>query len=381
MALNPGVVDVYLRALDQTPGERSGPTGRLTNVVNGVVEHYNPGRGQPQRVKVSQRLGFATMPITGHSSTTGVTEAIGWDNPELLSTIGSQLLSIDNAIPKVWDGTDWTNYGAERIVPNRLSEEVFHTTQRTIFVPDHAWSGGVTCSVWSEVTSLPAMSTVLYVGFRSDSGTWVRTPQVLYDPAAASDGIVPLAKVIADSEGDYFWVVYSRLVTGTSTFRAVLFDLNGQQIDTHDFANNAEGADITKTAWDITQLGKTDVSGGCYHVQPLFGAGEDDDGATFTALTQVTGTISAASTDNAAINCRGKLAWMTNDLADGNWYLATIGTAEDPAGRLWGYQIEPPDADPFAHEYDFNVLIDTGTTVDSLIGYPEADRSEERRVG
>src|SRR6478736_2531356 len=82
LPLNPGVVDVFLRAFDQVPGDRSGPTGRLTSLRQGIAEHYSPGRGQPQRIVVKQRSGFASLTTTAHNSTTGVTESVSWSNPE-----------------------------------------------------------------------------------------------------------------------------------------------------------------------------------------------------------------------------------------------------------------------------------------------------------
>lgn len=360
MPLRPGVADVFLRAFSQVQGDRSGPTGRLTDLKNAVVTHYDPGNGQPQRIKVQQRNGFATLTTEGHSSTSGAPVTPSWTNPELLSTLGSQLLSIANAIPRVYDGTDWTHYADERVVPNQLSETVFHTSQRTLLVDDSAWKGGVTCSVWIELTS-PAATPIIYAGFKADDGTWVKPPKILYDPAANDDALFTFAKVVADKEDDFFWVVFNRLSDGTPKIEAALFNLDGLQVDNVEVD---QPYSIPEPGyWDIVA---TDI-GGCLLAQPLHAAVDVTDGVKLTQFFQASGTITPTTTDLPDVHCRGPLAWMTNDLADGFQYLATIGDADGETTRLWGYQIEE-DTDNATHEYDFDVN-SAGDPPDSMIGY------------
>jgi hypothetical protein len=359
-ALSPGVQDVFLSAYSQVQGDRSGPTGRIIDLKNGVVTHYDPGNGQPQRIKVQQRNGFATLPTSGHDSATGATSNPAWANPELLTSPGNQLLSIANAIPRVYDGTDWTHYASERVVSNQLSESVFHTSQRSINVPDEAVIAGVTCSVWAERPNVETTTTVLYIGFKGADGAWVRTPQVLYDPFSIGEFILTYAKVIADSQGQYFWVIYN---DHTVHFTAKLFDLNGLEIDSD---SSVPFQWTTEPGyWDIVQL----EAGGMCLAQPLHRASDATDGVKFSRYTQTAGSISYTTFDEATIHCRGKLAWQTNDLADGLYYLATVGVGESAAGRVWGYQIDV-DAHSPTHEFNFAVEPNTNTTIDSLIGFP-----------
>ncbi len=349
---------MYLAALNQVPAERSGVIGRLTDIKNGITTHYDAGNGLPRRISVRQRHGFASLATTGHNSDTGVTETVAWANPELLSSLGDQLLSIANAIPRVYDETDWTHYSAERVVTNQLSETVWHTSQRTINVDDQATKEGVTCSVWTERPDPQTTRCIVYVGFRSSDGTWVRTPQVLFDPEAVSIFVTSNARVIADDEDDFFWVIYNKL----DNFHVVLYDLNGRQIDADQTAR-LNTAWNRFNWWDITPL----HGGGCLFAQPV--TVDTDDGVSFTSFSQTAGSISAITFVDADIHCIGPLAFVTNDIDDAGYYLATIGMGDEPSGRLWGYQIVAPVGLGFEHEYDFNVQPATDTTVDSLIGF------------
>jgi hypothetical protein len=367
--LNPVTVDVFISALSQTQGSRSGPIGRITDLKNGIVEHYDPGRSSPRRIKVKQRTGFRSLVTTGHSATTGDTSNPSWLSPELLSSIGGQLLSIANAVPRVWDETDWTHYPEERVVSNILSQSVFHTSQRTIKANDHAWIDGVTCEVWNEQPNPEENTQIVYIGFKSDDGAWIRTPQIIYDPAADSDFLIPFAKVVADAVAPLFWVVFNSN-HGSDKFRAKLYNLNGVLLDTKEIAK-IQDVYSERAFWDITAK----HGGGCYLAQPLHTVASATDGVSFTSFTQSSGTISSATTTNSAIHCRGPLAWLTNDV-DTNYYLATIGSGEDPSGRLWAYQIAPSTPSPFAHEYNFNLEPAANTTVDSLIGFVAAGTTD-----
>ncbi len=374
--LNPDTVDIFISALSQVQGSRSGPIGRVTNLKNGVATHYDVGRVAPHRIKVKQRNGFRSLTTNGHSSSSGAPLNPAWANPELLSSQGDQILSIANAIPRVWDGTDWTNYDTERVVSNILSQSVFHTSQRTINVTDESVKSGVTCSVWVERYGNSSLNTALYVGFKDSDGAWIRTPQLIYDPNAEGDGYFTSARTIADDGADFFWVVYDRLVTGSNKFRALLFDLNGQQINSLDTARN-QVTDLQAAWFDIIKI----PTGGCYLAQPQHTTQSATDGVTFTSFTQVAGVISSITTDNPDIHCRGKLAWVTNDLTGIHWYLATIGLGENPGGKLWGYQINPPSPDPFGHEYNFAIEIPVDTAVDSLIGFVKTNTNPDNFDG
>lgn len=372
--LAPSVVDIFLSAVSQTQGSRSGPIGRIESLKNGVVTHYDPGRGLPRRIKVKQRNGFGTLPTTGHRFDTGASSNPSWGNPEFLSSIGSQLLSIANAIPRVYDGSDWTNYNEERVISNVLSESVFHTSQRTIVAQEHATSNGVTCSVWAERIDPDNTRVVLYIGFKSSDGAWVRTPQVLYDPSIEGNpDLLTYAQVISDTGGSFFWVCFNSLVSSADKYTIKLFDLNGRERDSITIAKTWVPAPGYR---DIAQI----HGGGMFHAQPLHTVLSPGDGVRFTAFTQTAGVIGAISTDNAAIHCRGPLAFVTNDF-DNGWYLATIGLGDNPVGRLWGYQLLPPTPNPLAHEYNFAIQPQAGTTVDSMIGFVKPNLDVDNPTG
>lgn len=368
MALSHQVLDVFLSGTNQVPGDRSGVVGRILDAKQVIATHFDPGRGLPRRLKLKQRNGFRTLTTNGHDASNGVTSSINWSNPELLSSVGGQLISIANAVPRVFDDTDWAHYPLERVVTNNLSESVFHTSQRTVEAQDHAWKSGVTCKVWSERPNPEdQLATIFYVGFKSDDGTWVRTPTAIYDPITAGDPTkLTYGRVISDSVAPYFWVVFNRFVTGSRKYRALLFDLNGQQLDS---------ADISQI-WDTPIPGFFDIvqypGGGCMFAQPLHTKASATDGVRFTAFTQTAGVIASVSTDNADIHCRGPLAWLTNNLGDSKLYLATLGLGEFSSGKLWGYQITPATPNPAAHEYDFEIQLDDVTS-DSLIGFVTAN--------
>jgi hypothetical protein len=371
--LNPVTVDVFISALSQTQGSRSGPIGRITDLKNGLVEHYDPGRSLPRRIKVKQRTGFRSLVTTGHDSSTGNTSNPSWSNPELLSSIGGQLLSIANAVPRVWDETDWTHYPDERVVSNILSQSVFHTSQRTIKVNDHAWIGGVTCEVWNEQPNPEVNTQIVYIGFKSDDGSWVRTPQVLYDSAAIGDSIVPFAKVKADGAGQYFWVVFTSVgASHVWNYTVKLFDLNGKEVNSTTSARVQQIYSVT-AFWDIEAI----AAGGLILAQPLNTVASATDGVKFTAFSQSAGVISSVTTDNSSIHCRGPLGWATNDLANGRHYLATIGLGEDPSGKLWGYEIAGNNFNPVRHEYDFEVEPAIDTNVDSLAGFVKVNTNPD----
>lgn len=365
MPLRPSVVDIYLGSVNTTQGERSGPTGRIVDLKNGVVTHYDPGQGLPRRIKVQQRNGFTTLTTNGHSATTGVTETVAWANPELLSTLGDQLLSIANAVPRVLDGDDWTHYGAERVVTNRLSESVFHTSQRTIQATDSAWNGGVTCSVWVETLGGETPTVEAWVGFRSDDGTWVRVPTLLYAPGVPQEDYSTMARVKADVDGLHFWVVFNSIVgiDDEPGFFVALYDLNGQRLDTD--TSVLQIWESTPGYWDIEAQ---PVGTGIQLAQPLHPADDETDGVRFTNYSHVAGVISASTADNTNIHCRGPLAYITNDLGDGDKYLATIGAGESPDGKLWGYRLDALAS--FSHEFDFTAFPPlVGDFCDSLIGF------------
>lgn len=355
--LQPGVVDVFLRALDQAPGDRSGPSGRLTSLKNTVVTQYNAGEGKPQRITVKQRNGFTSLVTTGHSSTTGAAATVAWSNPELLSTLGSQLLSIANAIPRVYDGTDWTHYADERVISNVLTESVFHTSQHTIQATDSAYIGGVTCSVWSEQLTPFTTTAKIFAGFRDDDGTWVRPP---FELTTSFAGIF-MCRVVADQSGTTFWVVNNDV---SNSFDIRCFSVNGEQLAS---TTLTKPWSTNPGYWDVTRY----PGGGIMIAQPLHDAVDATDGVKFTKCTRSGGTITKTTTDNTTAHCRGPVAWLTNDLGDSKLYLATIGLGEGLGGKLWAYQITPATPATAAHEYNFAINCPGGAFPDSLIGFTQ----------
>ena len=238
MALTPSLVDIFLGSLSQVQSERSGPIGRLLTAKNVIARQFDPG-AQPQRIALKQRNGFTAYSTDLRSALDGssVDSTGKWDNPEMLTALDAQPVSIANAIPRVWNGTSWSYYGDTRAVTNKLAQDVVHTSNHTIQASTQAVLNGVTCFVWTESTISNALPvTGVYISVRAADGAWLRTPQLLYGDPTTNDQT--LAKVVADPTIPAFWVFFNKVGLGGPKIAVHLYDLNGQLIATTEIVRN-----------------------------------------------------------------------------------------------------------------------------------------------
>lgn len=369
MALQAAVVDCSLSTLNQTPSDTMGPMGRLQDLVNCVVKrylpHYTGTQGVvPAKIRVEPRDGFVSLPATARSVLTGSPTTVAWNQQRLLAELDSQIVSIcGGSVPRVFNGATWSTYVNNQILTQKLSEQVIHTSQKTIQASDSAKIGAVTCSVWTETTNTSTGPiTTSYVGFLGDNGAWIVAPQVLGNGTA---GKVTTAKVVAD--GANFWVFWSTPNTPT-TVNPYVFDTHGAFL---------AGTAITLASgagwpgpWDIVAAAST----GGYTVQFATPAniGFAGDGVTFQSFGwNGTSIITSGATTDVTAHCSGQLAWLTNNLGNGLAYLATTKNVIDSDIHLWVYEVTNR---AHTHEYDTGVVVNLDlTALYSLAGFSYLD--------
>src|SRR6188768_3949012 len=107
MPLQKQVVDIYPLGVDQLPSSRQGPTGRLTDLRNADIQHFDPASpGKPQFLNLSQRKGMTNRPLTGHSAVDGSSTSLTWSGARLLGVDSHQNeIHIARSKPRVYDGT------------------------------------------------------------------------------------------------------------------------------------------------------------------------------------------------------------------------------------------------------------------------------------
>src|SRR4051812_13088477 len=107
--------EIPIYPVSQVPAKTTGPVGRLTDIQNMDVEHYVPSEGGPRRMKLSQRHAFVSLSTVTHDPSTGAPNSLSWSNPEILSSLGKQPVSVCNSIPRVFSGVDFTGYSDKRV--------------------------------------------------------------------------------------------------------------------------------------------------------------------------------------------------------------------------------------------------------------------------
>lgn len=361
-ALTPAVVDVPLGSLNQLPPDHAGPTGRLVQLYDAITRRYDAANGK--RTQIDPRPSFVSLSNVLRNSQTGVVDVDGaWANPSFLFALGDQLLSICAGRPRVFTGADWTHYGANRVVTQKLSQSVLHATNRTIAAADSAWLDGVTCSVWTEQEFLDGtpqvLNTSVWLGFRSDDGAWVRVPTQLIS-ALGSANDYAMAKVVQD--GERFWVFYNLGPVEFPAIAVTAYDTHGVLL-----------AQTSVTRRWVTAPGYWDVyaslAAGVLLAQPgSYSAAPADVDVRLTRFTFGTPII-VTPTPPIGAHCMGPVAWLTNDLPGAPQYLATIGPGGEGSsgGKLWAYEID--DALSVTHEYD--VVQPLPRLPDSVTGWPE----------
>jgi hypothetical protein len=321
--LTEDTVEIPISSINQTPAKNTGPIGRVVDGENFVIEHYVATESGPVRSKTSQRTAFVSLSTDARDPESGEPIVMSWDNPEILANLGNQTVSVCDSVPRVYNGENaFIGYSDKRVVPSRFSQEVFHTTDKTIQVSDSSWIQNVTCSVWTETTTVSGVpKTVVYVGFKNDTGAWIIAPQVLYDPGLTVSDDVVMARTCIDGDGERFWVVHNSNEDHDPSIRKLVikvYDLNGVLVAEDTIDQNAE--DPGPGYWDISPRV---VFGGIMIAQP----GALPDGTTDVNVQLTTAELDGSSIDifqavDNTIHCTGPLGWISNDFDNLN-YLAT----------------------------------------------------------
>lgn len=351
--LTPQVVDIPLLLPNQTPPRHAGPLGRLGSMLNAQIKHFLPSsQTAPQRIEVLPRDGFTALSSVCRDSATGGVVTGDWNNPELLAPLGNQLLSICDSIPRVNNGTDWTNYSASRVVTNQLSEDVLHTTNHTLQASDSAYLNGVTCFTWTETTQVgPVILNTSMVSFRADDGAWVRTPSQLFQNASGN----AMARVVSD--GAFFWVIFN-----AGTHLAInVYDTHGAQV-----ATDASTVPMSWTAapgyWDIAAF----TPGGIPFVliaQPDgFSAVGANVGVRVYRCTIAGSVITITNSKDVSVSCTGPVAFMTtpNPSTNTSNIIVTVGTSLFSVEYNGGFA---------THFYAFGAVLAGSGIPDSLTGW------------
>lgn len=364
MAYRSSVIDVPIIGLSQSEPEHGGPEGRATALKDAQVTHYTPANTrEPQKVRIEPREAFVSMPSELRLATTGAVDALDWGNPHLLDSLGDQLLSICGGKPRVYNGSTWTSYSDKRVVTNKLSQDVLHTTNHVLQASDSARVGNVTCSAWTETTPSGGGGTQYQptVAFRADDGSWVRTPFTVFSNAPGQ----PTTVVRVVSDGTFFWVV--TVIPSVSKVGVWVYDVHGAQV-----ATDTTTIPLTWGAapgyWDIAAPlpGATPFVA---LVQPAANTTVGANvGATWWKMTVAGAVITittGALTGSVAAKCQGQIAFMANDGEVARMWVATVGAANTVFAYLCDLNMGT------MAEYAFGAVLNGSGIPDSLTGWGE----------
>lgn len=361
------LVDVWFSSLSQVEGDRSGPLGRLLSAKNAVVRQFTPGSSAagtavPKRIKIKQRNGYVARTLASRNAADGTAvSSPDWSRPELLTELDDESVSVCNSIPRVWNGSSWTYFSDNRVIPSKLTSSINYTSNHTIQAPSRASTGGVTCRVWTETTiSNSNHLTGAWVSVQADDGTWLRTPQVLYQGVDLGDTV--LAKVTADPTAGLFWVAVDKVGLGGQKIAIHVYDLHGAELATKDINRNESA---TPGHWDVEWF----MVGGVVLIQPTSGTGTDA-GVDLSTLTYASSVITEVRVTDATAHCIGPLTWVTNDLGDGLGYYCTLGAGEAPP--VYGYQTHGAAQ---THEFVTGVTVNDKKFLASIVGWLEASNT------
>jgi len=371
VALTPTPVDVQLLPPDQTPPKHAGPSGRIERLVNAqVVNYVPPNPGVSPVLQIAQRNGFESFHTDARKATDGTAVTTpDWSNPQLLSPLGNQLLSVANHVPRVWNGAVWSYYDDTRVVPNKLSERVAHTTQTTMEAPDSACIAGITCMTWSQF--VPATTSYdTYVGFMAEDGAWITAPRKLYTGGNISTTLYPgAAKVVANYDGGWFWVITNHLINNLHLDVRV-FSLKGEQLAIK--SDVVLNWNVFPGYWDVCNNTAT-ISSALYTMQLAQPGGFSSGGSEVNVTVDYfsfngVSTITQHHSAHSDMDCRGPVAWIRNAYSPISSsqpsYLATI----EPGGGLQVYELTD---DVKTSEYDVSETY--ANDPDSVTGYVDAD--------
>ncbi len=367
MALRDQVVDIFLTGPDQLPPDHQGGQGRLTDLRNATIEHFDPATpAKPQFLNIKQRKGMRSLALTGHNIATGVATTPAWTGPRLLATTQSGApCSICRSKPRVYDGTDWADYPDTRVVTNKTTARPIWSGQSVAQAPDKAWLNGVICHAWTEVTNganISSTSTAnVLVGFKADNGAWIRTPFAL--PVDIDPGLANMARVVHD--GTHFWVFTNDHAAAGPHPR-----IRGFAFTTDGLLLGSNGVDMK---WEVFEPGYWDVqrrSSVILLVQPNGTDPGADNHVIVSEFSWTGAVVSIVDYPIVGVHCNGPVAWATN-FQDSFNYLLTTNFVSGTVSRYYGYRIEfvIPDGYDATHEYDYNVS--SPVVPDTLIGFTE----------
>jgi hypothetical protein len=255
----------------------------------------------------------------------------------------------------VWNGESWSYYPDNRVIPNRLTSAINYTSNHTIQASSRASHGGVTCRVWTETTIQNSNHlTGAWVSVQADDGTWLRTPQVLYQGVTL--GQTTLAKVTVDPVAGLFWVALDKVGVGGPKLALHVYDLHGAQVATLEIVRNEA---TYPGHWDIEWF----LAGGVVLIQPKSGVGTDL-GVDLSKLTYAASVITESRVTDATAHCIGPLTWVTNDLGDGLGYYCTLGPGESPT--IFGYQTHGVAQ---THEFATGISVNDADFLASIPGW------------
>ena len=364
MAYDSQPVDIPIYGLNQVPPGRAGPAGRLLSAKNAQVRRFvaaqqTIGVNTPAQIQLDPRDGMTSFPTSARSIVDGSSASLSWNTPQLLDSLGDQLIDIVGGSPRVKSTTGWTAYPNNTIVTRTLSQDVYHTSQGIMQAPDYATCLGTTCAVWTQVVSTssgPSCSTM--ISFKDESG-WLVQPTTLLGFQAG--GIMLQAKVVSD--GARFFVFFNDVPTNAQVF-VFCYDTNGVQL-----AHTVIGGTATNTqpgTWDVTAAVTTGGNAGTVIFAKTLST-TSDVGVNFNSVGFTSGSITLHSVNDATVHCKGRVSWIRNDLGNGLAYLGTGVTGTFT--QVWGYEITQ-----LAHTHEYNTGFAPGT-LDTIAGFAFTDGS------
>lgn len=372
MSYQPQEVDIPLYGMNQVLPDRSGPVGKIKRLVNAQVRKFVPGQqtigvNTPTQISVDPRDGLVSLSSAGRSVVDGTPVSLTWGTPELLAKLGDQLVDIIGGVPRVWNGATWTNYPNNQVVTRTLSQDVFHTSTRELYVPDFAYRGGILCSVWTEATSSSSGPvTTSVVGFKGADGAWLVQPTALF--TATSAATRTMAKVVSD--GAHFFVFYN----DAGNVNVVVYDGNGARL-------GSTAVPLTPFAptpgiWDVTAAPST---GGNTVMLALPASISADAGVKFYAFGWDGVSVTSNSNTDASLHCSGYVAFLTNDQGNGLSYVATARKNTISTLDVWAYEVTNLAQ---TSEYSLGGTISLASqNLDSFSGYVDASLNVFLRIG
>jgi hypothetical protein len=352
------VIDVFLSVQNQVPGKHSGAPGRLTSLIDCQVRKY-VGPGQDgERVVVEAREAFKGLPSGSRNAQDGTSASPDWSSPQLLQSLNQQLVSVCSEVPRVYadDRSGWSAYPDVRVLSDKLTQDIYHTSDHTIQVPDGCQVHDSTGMVWTETGYTQAGEPIgsTWFGIKSKLGAWVTTPRQLYAPASSS--IRTMAKCVSD--GTRFWVFWNDEASGFGINVAV-YDEQGLELASTRLTQEWQN---TPGYWDVTyQAGKVILAEPGGYNPP------NNVGVKLTKLTYASSTITPTSNTDATMLCNGGVAWLTNDADGTKAYLGTLANGTPPGFyKAYAYAV---DVATLAQTHEYDVGVNLPYAPDSVTGW------------